>query len=903
LNNKHSSNNKNEDENDKNLDKNIIGNEVISLSPKKNLSNNVNVNKLKKVIEESSEKDIKNIAVSGIYGSGKSSIIKSTEELLKNKKDFKFTYISLLNSEDLQKEKKSEDLQKNILTQLLYKAENNKLPFSRFNKIPLKKKYKLFFHSIMILLTLIFIIDMFFKKSFNIFDFQNILDIKLFYNFNNFIINKLIFYLNNLIFNFIISIIFLYFIYLIYKILFYFCKIKNKGFKINIKDIELDNSNTSIFNKYMDEILYFFQETDNNIIVFEDLDRFNNLDIYYELNNLNKIINNNPDIKNNIIFIYALNDSLFNSNDDRIKFFDYILTIPPILNYENSKNFLMTKLENHLSSEYIIDISPFITNMRLLKNIQNEFFQYKDNFFENIEKNNEINEKIFSLILYKNINIDDFEKIFFNESILDSFFKNYNENINIEKNILTFNSKNKGNEIIGITEFLLANSYIEKDYKIYILKLTEEMSQKEKIFFLNVISKNDNDIKLNPKSWNLLYNTISTFYYKNKSILNIHFFHFIINKMNGNNVKDKNLKIKYDEIINQFKNLDEDKINFINLYFNEYELEFEDINKLKYTFILELLLKSNNFISKYNNSNKENTDNIIKRIFNLNFDANKEKISNYYKIFIQNIENSIQYLLENSILIEEAKHSVFEYLFNIDSVKKIFKVLDFNLLKYKKTKNITNIIDIIIKNNYYELNLDNLNFFYNFYITQNNFDNELIKDYYNIFSDDLTLNIEIIKNIENNINIFLNLYDNLNIFKKDSLIKFLESGNLNTYNSNRIKNHINKSNKLSKEECLKYIKSTNISLKDKLDIINNYSFKINNIEDFSNEPEIFNALYISNNYSLTSNNIKTIVDNYAYMISSEDLDNEVLNNHDELINILIEGKNLENLINYLKLNN
>lgn len=46
----------------------------------------------------------------------------------------------------------------------------------------------------------------------------------------------------------------------------------------------------SIFNKYLDEILYFFEVNNYNIVIFEDLDRFKNPEIFVKLTIMKKLI-------------------------------------------------------------------------------------------------------------------------------------------------------------------------------------------------------------------------------------------------------------------------------------------------------------------------------------------------------------------------------------------------------------------------------------------------------------------------------------------------------------------------------------------------------------------------------------------------------------------------------------
>ena len=156
--------------------------------------------------------------------------------------------------------------------------------------------------------------------------------------------------------------------------------------KLNLKDGEIEiKENNSIFNKHLDEIIYFFQATKYNVVIIEDLDRYETTDIFLKLRELNLILNNAySTIKRKITFIYAIRDDMF-KDTDRTKFFDYITTVIPVINYSNSKEKLIGFLKNKgytigdsqdFTLEEIEEISFFIDDMRLLKNIVNEFDQY-----------------------------------------------------------------------------------------------------------------------------------------------------------------------------------------------------------------------------------------------------------------------------------------------------------------------------------------------------------------------------------------------------------------------------------------------------------------------------------------------------------------------------------------------
>lgn len=83
-------------------------------------------------------------------------------------------------------------------------------------------------------------------------------------------------------------------------------------------EIEVVEDN-SIFNKHLDEVLYFFQVTDYNVVIIEDLDRFGTSDIFLKLRELNQLINESKIVNRHITFVYAIKDDVFR-DEERTKF-------------------------------------------------------------------------------------------------------------------------------------------------------------------------------------------------------------------------------------------------------------------------------------------------------------------------------------------------------------------------------------------------------------------------------------------------------------------------------------------------------------------------------------------------------------------------------------------------------
>src|SRR5690554_7634597 len=75
--------------------------------------------------------------------------------------------------------------------------------------------------------------------------------------------------------------------------------------------VTLDEKSPTFFDQYLDEIVYFFEVSRRNIVVIEDIDRFEDSLIFETLRSLYILLNSAPQIKRPIRFIYAIKDSIF----------------------------------------------------------------------------------------------------------------------------------------------------------------------------------------------------------------------------------------------------------------------------------------------------------------------------------------------------------------------------------------------------------------------------------------------------------------------------------------------------------------------------------------------------------------------------------------------------------------
>ena len=163
----------------------------------------------------------------------------------------------------------------------------------------------------------------------------------------------------------------------------------------------------SILNRNIQAIINFFSATDYTTVVFEDIDRFDDLRIFTKLREINLLVNNSQEIRNKgrlIKFVYALREDLFKNEKNKVKFFDFLIPIIPRINASNSRTELLAFLHDLTGAEpsqtlkrFVKEISPYISDMRLLKNICNEYFTYKSQI-----KDFTSEEELLGLIVFKN---------------------------------------------------------------------------------------------------------------------------------------------------------------------------------------------------------------------------------------------------------------------------------------------------------------------------------------------------------------------------------------------------------------------------------------------------------------------------------------------------------------------
>lgn len=230
--------------------------------------------------------------------------------------------------------------------------------------------------------------------------------------------------------------------------------------------VTLSDSFSSYFDEYLDEIVYFFQTSETSVVIFEDLDRFEDPHIFETLRELNMLLNNAEQIKTKPIrFVYAIRDSIFEQLDieavkaktsddeatdsravtspdegetrrltstNRTKFFDLVVPMVPFISHRTSRDLIQQELNaitlgQRPGNEVVNIVSAHLTDMRLIKNICNEYEVFQRRILTDDGLKELTADRLFSSIVYKNLYLVDYEKIRDGTSLLDTLYRAYRE--------------------------------------------------------------------------------------------------------------------------------------------------------------------------------------------------------------------------------------------------------------------------------------------------------------------------------------------------------------------------------------------------------------------------------------------------------------------------------------------
>ncbi len=409
--------------------------------------------------------DIRNVAIAGPYSAGKSSLLESYKKKHNNKK---FLHISLAHFEDTSGQNDRDNvkdtetvLEGKILNQLIQQIKVENIPQTNFRVKRTVNNAKCVTFS---LGTVIFLMSILHLKYFKAWSgwIASLTD-SCFKTLLQKAANPY-----SLIFSGILATVILGLgVYQIIKTQ----KNKNIFRKLSVQGNEIEifgEEDNSYFDKYLNEVLYLFENAGVDVIVFEDLDRFDNNKIFERLREINILSNIRRQNHNEkkpvepLRFFYLLRDDIF-VNKDRTKFFDFILPVVPVLDSSNAYDQIKEHFETggiftKFNDKFLRGLSLYIDDMRVLKNIYNEFMVYY-NKLNTIELNP---NKMLAMVTYKNIFPRDFSDLQLNQGFVYELFNRKDEFIAQEKKKCEERIESKKARISYVKEEML-ESILELD--------------------------------------------------------------------------------------------------------------------------------------------------------------------------------------------------------------------------------------------------------------------------------------------------------------------------------------------------------------------------------------------------------------------------------------------------------
>lgn len=605
--------------------------------------------------------DVKNVAISGAYSAGKSSVLVSYK---KKHDDLRFLHISLAHFRSLDQEDETEIsesvLEGKILNQLIHQIPSKKIPQTNFKvkkRINPKSVIGRTVGVVLLLFAIIYFIcfdtwkeyvvtlpDNWFKSILSLSTHQYALMA------DGLLIAGLLFFVAYSLIN--------------------VQKNKNVFRKLNLQGNEIEifeESNDSYFDKYLNEVLYLFENADADVIVFEDMDRFNANKVFERLREVNTLANIQlqKEGKKVLRFFYLLRDDIFVSKD-RTKFFDYIVPIVPVVDSSNSYDQFISHFKNcgifeKFDVNFLQGLSLYIDDMRILKNIYNEFMIYY-NRLNTIELDC---NKMLAIIAYKNLFPRDFADLQLNQGFVYTLF---NKKDNFIKSRITEIKKTIEERQNRITS-------AQKEHLISMRELNAAFADK----YLRNYSwsqKNDNDLS-----------------------------NFVMNYLNGNNkseyiyrkqILDDKLNEKSDELHQEILNLEQNVIEIKNKQLHQI-ITRDNIDTI-------FTITSTNEIGKVTDFNEIKSSeyfDLLKYLIRNGYID--ETYADYMTYFYENSLNRIDKTFLRSITDKKAK----EYTYKLKNPQLVVsrlrlvdfdqeEILNFDLLTYLLQTSRTDYVDRLI---------------------------------------------------------------------------------------------------------------------------------------------------------------------------------------------------------------
>lgn len=769
-----------------------------------------NVNNRKKIIKRKN----KNIAISAIYGAGKSSIIRSF--FLRYKQKYKALYVTL--GSYLKRKTDIKEIEISILQQIIYTKRPNELPLSNIYRSDEDKKSfktKNIEYTVFLLITILFI--------------YIITNIKKIIIDNNY---GFLFFLGGL-----IGI----FAYIIVSFINMHFKVENMKFNIPKSNIGIKNKSTSILNNNIEELINFFINTEYDTIVFEDIDRLQNNEIFNKLKEINDILNNSIGNKT-IRFIYAICDDIFDNNELRTKFFDVIIPIVPYIETGTNEKKISNFLKSYrLDDDDIKELSYYLKDARHIYDFVNEFNIY---YRKSMNDNNK--RRLLYLTVYKVLYPKGYSLLLKNKGSLAYFYSK------------SFEEKFKTKKLEEVNQELETINNIKSKYEKFSINLKKQ-----------VLKLLDNDLN---KKYNFSFSEpyVSA---DNHKISSLSEFLSDSNSVIENTletIRTKKIEIKYG--LNHDLTIDEENIfsiiskqDFLELIiFSEYKENhmeiaerINELNDVKNLFNYNKVdsqdkidyletLKYGDIPSDYIPEQTKTEENIILSEFEKDLIKKYDISDNYKRLINTKHEDSLDDNLEN--IIDNIKSGKQIDSIKLDDAPIIFK----NLTRYDFTN------DSVCDSSLFEILLSKKN----------------RKDYLNYFFDNVNTkkirfliklqnnNIDIMKNISKYYNIIWNRADEL-INNNSNQISQLVYYTIRYCTDEQINNNKNFIYAMSSmNKTMNYLEKHYNEISDRLD---NYKIIIDKEVELNIKNNNINSFIYENRlYQKCSNHIIPLCNKYEF---------------------------------------
>jgi len=196
--------------------------------------------------------------------------------------------------------------------------------------------------------------------------------------------------------------------------------IKKAAWRISPASDVFDDEESTYFDRYLDDVLYVFERCGADAVVFEDIDRRDVTPVLEKLREVSDLLSARSKggakdgAKAAPRFFYLIRDDVF-SAEDRNKFFDFIIPVVPFVDASNACDQLLHRFEDAgfedlFDRRFLQDVSLYLTDMRFVSNLVNEYVVYNNRLGEGRAPGaSRLNaDRQLAMLIYKNLYPEDF---------------------------------------------------------------------------------------------------------------------------------------------------------------------------------------------------------------------------------------------------------------------------------------------------------------------------------------------------------------------------------------------------------------------------------------------------------------------------------------------------------------